>query len=71
MRPGDIVIQNGANSQVGRAVIQFAKKLGIKTCNIIRDPKNKGNGDENERERQQTVDELKKAGAGFFSSNLN
>ncbi|KAG0009854.1 mitochondrial 2-enoyl thioester reductase [Entomortierella chlamydospora] len=32
----DFVIQNGANSGVGEAVIQLAKPLGVKTINIIR-----------------------------------
>jgi trans-2-enoyl-CoA reductase len=34
---GDWVIQNGANSGVGRAAIQFAKQWGLRTINIIRD----------------------------------
>lgn len=34
--PGDWVIQNGANSAVGRAVIQVCKIRGYKTINIIR-----------------------------------
>ncbi|KAJ3056457.1 hypothetical protein HK097_006776 [Rhizophlyctis rosea] len=34
---GDTVIQNGANSGVGQAVIQLAKAWGIKSINIIRD----------------------------------
>ncbi|KAG0213673.1 mitochondrial 2-enoyl thioester reductase [Mortierella sp. GBA30] len=33
---GDFIIQNGANSGVGEAVIQLAKPLGVKTINIIR-----------------------------------
>jgi trans-2-enoyl-CoA reductase len=33
----DVVVQNGANSAVGRAVIAMAKKLNICTINIIRD----------------------------------
>jgi trans-2-enoyl-CoA reductase len=36
LKPGDWVIQNAANSGVGRAVIQIAKQLGIKTVNIVR-----------------------------------
>ena len=35
--PGDTVIQNGANSAVGQAVIQLAAAWGINTINIIRD----------------------------------
>ncbi|KAG0323365.1 mitochondrial 2-enoyl thioester reductase [Dissophora globulifera] len=36
LSPGDYIIQNGANSGVGEAVIQFAKPLNVKTINIIR-----------------------------------
>lgn len=45
---GSWVIQNGANSGVGRAVIAIAKLLGLKTINIVR--------------RQQAVDETKALG---------
>lgn len=38
--PGDYVIQNSANSGVGRAVIEVAKAWGIKTINIVRDRPN-------------------------------
>lgn len=31
------VVQNGANSGVGRAAIQLARQLGIRTVNIVRD----------------------------------
>ncbi|KAI5794439.1 hypothetical protein DFH27DRAFT_526854 [Peziza echinospora] len=34
---GEWVIQNGANSGVGRAVIQFAKVWGLKTINVVRE----------------------------------
>lgn len=34
--PGDVIIQNGANSMVGLAVIQMAKLMGIRTINIVR-----------------------------------
>ncbi|KAI9739358.1 MAG: mitochondrial 2-enoyl thioester reductase [Cirrosporium novae-zelandiae] len=37
LSPGDWVLQNGANSAVGRCVIQLARKWGFKTINIIRD----------------------------------
>ncbi|KAJ3412243.1 hypothetical protein HDV05_001054 [Chytridiales sp. JEL 0842] len=37
LSPGDVVIQNGANSAVGQAVIQLSKAWGFKTVNIIRD----------------------------------
>jgi NADPH:quinone reductase-like Zn-dependent oxidoreductase len=33
---GDFVVQNAANSGVGRWVIAFAKKRGLKTVNIVR-----------------------------------
>lgn len=36
LQPGDWFIQNGANSQVGRAAIQIGKKLGLKSINIVR-----------------------------------
>ncbi|KAF8909425.1 trans-2-enoyl-CoA reductase [Gymnopilus junonius] len=37
LKPGDWVIQNGANSAVGQAVIQIAAARGLKTINFIRD----------------------------------
>lgn len=36
LSPGDVIIQNGANSMVGLAVVQMARERGIKTINIIR-----------------------------------
>jgi len=48
LKRGDWVIQNGANSAVGRAVIAIAKSLGIKTVNIVR--------------REELVDEIKSLG---------
>jgi len=36
LKPGDYIIQNGANSMVGLAVIQLARERGIKTINIVR-----------------------------------
>lgn len=36
LKPGDWVIQNAANSGVGRAVIQIARLRGLKTLNIVR-----------------------------------
>ncbi len=38
LKPGDWVIQNGANSATGRAVIAVAKSLGIRTVNVVRRP---------------------------------
>ncbi|TID13877.1 hypothetical protein CANINC_004824 [Pichia inconspicua] len=40
LQPGDWFIQNGANSQVGRAAIQIGKKLGFKSLNIVRNRDN-------------------------------
>jgi mitochondrial enoyl-[acyl-carrier protein] reductase / trans-2-enoyl-CoA reductase len=48
LRRGDWVIQNGANSAVGRAVIAIAKSLGLKTVNVVR--------------REALVDEIKSLG---------
>ncbi|KAI9193482.1 uncharacterized protein BJ171DRAFT_526784 [Polychytrium aggregatum] len=36
LQPGDVVVQNGATSSVGQAVIQLAKAWGIQTVNVIR-----------------------------------
>uniref|UniRef100_T1JCA9 Enoyl-[acyl-carrier-protein] reductase, mitochondrial n=1 Tax=Strigamia maritima TaxID=126957 RepID=T1JCA9_STRMM len=36
LEKGDVIIQNGANSAVGQAVIQIARQLGVITVNIIR-----------------------------------
>ena len=36
LKPGDWVIQNAANSGVGRAVIQIARFRGLRTLNIVR-----------------------------------
>ena len=37
LRKGDVVVQNGANSAVGQAVIQIAKNMQLTTVNIVRD----------------------------------
>lgn len=36
LEPGDTVVQNGANSACGQAVIQLCRHWGIKTLNIVR-----------------------------------
>jgi len=36
LKQGDVVIQNGANSMVGVAVVQLAKERKIKTINVVR-----------------------------------
>jgi NADPH:quinone reductase-like Zn-dependent oxidoreductase len=38
LRPGDWVIQNVANSAVGRIVIRLARARGIRTVNVVRRP---------------------------------
>ena len=38
LKPGDWIVQNAANSGVGRAVIVFGKQKGIRTINIVRRP---------------------------------
>lgn len=38
LHPGDYIIQNAANSAVGRYVIAFAKNMGVKTVNVVRRP---------------------------------
>ncbi|OLY78725.1 Trans-2-enoyl-CoA reductase, mitochondrial [Smittium mucronatum] len=37
LKPGDYIIQNGANSGAGQYIIQFAHLFGYKTINVIRD----------------------------------
>ena len=36
LQPGDWVVQNAANSNVGRMVIRFAREMGLHTANIVR-----------------------------------
>ena len=36
LKPGDYIIQNGANSMVGYCIVQLAKLAGVKTINIVR-----------------------------------
>jgi NADPH:quinone reductase-like Zn-dependent oxidoreductase len=38
LAPGDWVVQNAANSGVGRAIIAFAKARGFNTINLVRRP---------------------------------
>ncbi|OCL03263.1 NAD(P)-binding protein [Glonium stellatum] len=37
LRPGDWVVQNGANSGVGRAAVQLARLWGFRSLNVVRD----------------------------------
>ena len=38
LAPGDWIVQNAANSGVGRSVIQLAQALGLRTVNVVRRP---------------------------------
>ncbi len=38
LEPGDWIVQNAANSGVGRCVIALAKSMGVKTLNLVRRP---------------------------------
>jgi len=40
LKEGDVIIQNGANSAAGIAIIQLAKQKGVKTINVVRDRPN-------------------------------
>lgn len=40
LKPGDTVIQNGANSACGQNVIQLCKAWGINSVNIVRNREN-------------------------------
>lgn len=53
LKPGDTVIQNGANSAVGQLVFQICKKMGVNCVGVVR----------NRPEINELVDYLKKIGA--------
>lgn len=38
LQPGDWLVQNAANSAVGRSVIQLARARGVRTLNVVRRP---------------------------------
>lgn len=38
LKEGDWIVQNAANSGVGRCIIQIARELGVKTVNFVRRP---------------------------------
>lgn len=40
LEPGDVVIQNGANSACGQSVIQLCKYWGLRSVNIVRNREN-------------------------------
>lgn len=57
LQPGDWIVQNAANSGVGRAVIAIARSLGIRTLNIVRRP--------------ELASELKALGADIVETESN
>ncbi|CAG8621606.1 17296_t:CDS:2, partial [Acaulospora morrowiae] len=58
-KKGDYIIQNGANSGVGQAVIQIAKAWDINTINVVRDRPN----------FQELANRLKSLGATYVVSD--
>lgn len=38
LKPGDWIVQNAANSGVGRCIIQLAREMGVHTINFVRRP---------------------------------
>lgn len=58
LKPNDTVIQNGANSSVGQAAIQFGKLMNINVVNIIRRRPELV-------QQQKTIDYLNKLGAQY------
>ena len=56
LKPGEWVVQNAANSGVGRWVIAFAKARGLKTVNIVR--------------RSELVPELEEIGGDVVVADL-
>lgn len=57
LKPGDVMIQNAANSAVGVYAIQLAKHWGIKTINVIRE--------KHQAELDEITKELKDFGADY------
>ena len=55
LHAGDWIVQNAANSGVGRSVIAYARERGIKTVNIVRRP--------------ELIEDLKVAGADIVLLN--
>jgi len=58
LKKGDVIIQNGATSHVGRSVVQMAKQRGIITINIMRQSPN----------FEQFVNQIKGAG-GYIAAS--
>lgn len=62
LNKGDIVIQTGSNSAVGKSVIQLSRALGFKTINLVRQR-------ENQVENDKLVNDLKSLGADYVLTN--
>lgn len=62
LKPGDYIIQTGANSAVGTSVIQIAKSMNVHTINLVRE---RGSREETEA----LVIELKNMGATHVLTN--
>lgn len=58
LEEGDTLVQNGANSAVGKIVIQLAKAQGVNTVNVIRD----------RPDREAVESELKELGATLVTT---
>ncbi|KHJ43727.1 GroES-like protein [Trichuris suis] len=56
LQPGDVILQNGANSAVGQLIIQLCSEFKITSVNLIRD------GKQDEKETKLYLEEL---GADF------
>lgn len=73
LKSGDVVVQNGATSAVGQAVIQIAKIKNIQTINIIRNRYTQGEYNEDDSpfrpNLQHTVEMLKSMGATLVETD--
>lgn len=58
LQPGDVVVQNGANSAVGKHVIQLCKHMGVRSVNVVRDRSG--------AEKRQLKEALKELGADMI-----
>lgn len=69
LKPGDWIVQNAANSGVGKSVIAFAKARGLKTINLVRRPEAmaevaSAGGDVVLLDRAESLDELREHANG-------
>ncbi|KAJ2849968.1 mitochondrial 2-enoyl thioester reductase, partial [Coemansia erecta] len=61
LQPGDFIVQNAANSGVGRSVVQMAREMDVRTVNVVRDRP--------DAEFELLADELKALGADIVVSD--